>query len=212
MRMALLIAVLAITGCSVSLQKTLPENTVWRMTVTQQASDDTDPFPINLIIARPHVPASLNSDRLALAQTEHQVNVLAGHQWDAPLPTLLQDYWLEYFQTTQRYLAVSDKASASLPNVQLTAYVWHFDTRLTTGSTAMEVRLKLYAYLGWGRDVPTRIVFDEAVALNTHSLGEQGKVAALVDAHNRLLTKVSQQIHQALIARLAVGTLQSSIP
>lgn len=212
MRILLFIALCIITGCSVSLQKTLPENAVWRMTVTHQPAENAATFPVNLVIARPHLPASLNSERLVLAQTRHQIDVLAGHQWDAPLAKLIQDYWLEYFQTTQRYSAVSDKASVSLTNAQLTAYVWHFDTQVATESTEMAVRLKLHAYVVVGREAPMRIVFDEKAILRTDLLTEQGKVAAVVDAHDRLLAKVSMQIHQTLFDRLEAESIQASIP
>jgi ABC-type uncharacterized transport system auxiliary subunit len=203
MRFAVLLAVLLVGGCSFSLQNELPQNTVWRLAVPPHQPVDASPFAVHLVIVKPHLPTSLRTERLVLEQVLSQVDVLAGHQWEAALPDLLQDYWLEYFQATGRYAAVSPSSSTAIPAIQLTSYLWHFDTRSNLQTGDLEVRLKLHAYLTSGRNVPINIVFDEVLPLRSEMIAQRGKVAAVVDAHNRLLAQVSNRIHQALVAHLS---------
>lgn len=144
---ALPVLVLALTACTGSLLQSnaeAPESYRLRGPVL---ADRGGRLPLALAVARPRAAAALDTDRVAVVQTDSRFDYYAGVRWAEPAPQMLQQLLVNAFTADGRFAAVVAAPSRVPADLLLDVELRRFEADYPAGGAAPGVRVEMLVTL-----------------------------------------------------------------
>ncbi len=187
--LALLAALLVLTGCGDILPKPAPPPALYRLTAAGDFPAAGVPAPTQLQIEVPSAEAALDTTRIALSRSATTLDYFADAAWNDRLPLVLQAQLLASFQNAHRLLAIGGAGSAAHSDAVLTIELRHFEAQYG-GSGPPQWRIELNADLISAVDrkvIATRLFTGSAAV-------PQNNMTAIVDGADQAWRGVATQI------------------
>ena len=148
------------------------------------------PVKWQLVIAMPDVPASLDTDRIALSKTPDTLDYFANADWPDRVPQLVQQLLLEAFETSGRVPAVARDTAGLRADYLLQPEIRAFEAHYEAPDAAPRVVARIAVRLVKlpSRDIVGTFVAEREAAAAANNLG------AIVRAFDQALGGVLAQI------------------
>lgn len=208
-RVAPVLLVSALTGCSSLLHSDAPPVQVYTLRVASvAAAGGTDPArapdpaampDASLRVAHPLAGPGLGTSQIVLLQPDHRLNVYASSAWAADAPALLESLAVETLRESGRWRSVEDAESPFPSDYLLQISIRRFEADYS-GSTDSppSVQVTLDCTLGKadGRDIVATFVASGSADASANRLGDV--VAAFQQATSAAMASLSQQASTAI--------------
>jgi len=200
-RIAVTLLLLASTGCTGSLLESHAEPAkVYRLGAVSVAGSGGERLDVALSVARPRAAASLDTDRVAVAQAGNAFDYFAGVRWADPAPRMLQQILVAAFTTEDSFASAVAAPSRVPTEYQLDIELRQFTAVYAAAGTAPEVRVQWQATLVDTRH-GTRVASFVVESASTAAANRRDAVvAAFQQATAAVVTDTVARVHAAAAA------------
>ena len=159
-----------------------------------------------LSIVKPDASNSLDTDRIALAKSDTQLDYYANAVWPDRLPSMIQTTLLAGFEATGRIDSVARDEDSLHADYQLTTDIRDFEARYTTPDSAPSVAITIVAHMAEAHS--RKIVAN--LTVNFTEPASANSVDAVVQAFDTALAKAVAQIVNWALGLPPPPTLRSA--
>ncbi|HEU5443593.1 MAG TPA: ABC-type transport auxiliary lipoprotein family protein [Steroidobacteraceae bacterium] len=204
LRIAPVLLLLGLTGCSNLLHSDAPPVQVYTLRAGSAVSDSADPpaaADASLRVAHPLAGPGLGTSQIVLLQPDHRLSVYAASAWAADAPALVESLAVRTLRQSGHWRSVEDAESPFPSDYLLQISIRRFDADYEGGKdSAPTVRVTLDCTLGKeeGRDILATFVASGSAVAGANRLGDV--VAAFQQATDAAMASLSQQAAAALRA------------
>ena len=145
-----------------------------------------------LSILRPDASSALDSERIALAKGDTQLDYYANAVWPDPLSNLVQTALVAGFEATGRIASVSREGDAMHADYSLAIDLRDFEARYATPDAIPTVALVLVAHMA---DAHSRKIVD-SLTVTLNQPAQSNSVDSVVQAFDVALSQAIGQITQ----------------
>ena len=140
LRIAGIVAAIALTACSVIPQADAP--TMYRLpaTVAAVAAPRSPPLNLSLRIAAPRASASLDSTRIAVLPVGDEITAYQGVRWNDRAPVLLRNRLFDAFQASGAVAALSLDENNLRADIELGGTLRAFQSEYRDGRPVVVIR------------------------------------------------------------------------
>jgi ABC-type uncharacterized transport system auxiliary subunit len=141
---ALMVATALLAACSGGLRSNAPQESIYVLHAAA-AAGDADPVPAALGVFRPQVTPGLDTDRIALLRTTHELDYYAGGRWGESLPKVIQALTIESMLTQRRFATVvnAEQVGSARGEFEMLLTARHFQASLAADESAPQARVEL---------------------------------------------------------------------
>lgn len=199
---ALLALSLALAGCAGSLldsSAAAPES--YRL-AGEPLPDRGERLPLAISVARPGAAPALDTDRVAVVQSDSRFDYFAGVRWSEPAPQMLQQQLVRAIAADGRFEAVVAAPSRVPADLLLDVELRRFEAVYAAEGGAPEVRVEMQVSLVDPRRAQRLASFVVAAS----SSAEANRMAAVVAAFERAASEaVRSAVDQVRAAAVTAG-------
>lgn len=180
---------LLLTGCS-NVLGGAPPSQIYLLRPALPSSQPGEKVPWALAIMRPSASDALDTDRIALARSDTQMDYYANAVWPDRLSTIVQTTLLAGFEASGRIQSVAREEDALRADYNLSTEIRDFEARYTSPDGAPTVVVTIIARMATARA-------RQIVATFTANATEQASansVEAVVQAFDAALAGAAAQI------------------
>lgn len=194
MRLAMLVASLALTGCvSKMLESKNAEPQVYVLKAGNVAAAQVA-YPVQLSLSLPTAAPGLNTNRIAVLRGTHQLDYFAGARWGASTPQVVQNFVLASLQASGGYKGVSSDSTALNADYLLQLQLQDFQAEYASDAAKPIVRVTLSGTL---IDIKARSI--KATLNSTSSVTAQdNRMGEVVTAYDTALQQATAQLSTQL--------------
>lgn len=204
-RLAPILLVLGVTGCSGLLHSNAPPVQVYTLrpgVVSPERAGDSHPaMTASLRVGHPLAGPGLGSSQIVLLQPDQRMNVYAASAWSADVPALVESLAAQTLRATGEWSSVEDNESPFPSDYLLQISIRRFDADYSAGTDVPPtVHVTLDCTLGTedGRTILASFAADGSAAAGANKLSEV--VAAFQQATDQALGSMSRQAIAAVSA------------
>lgn len=183
-----------------------PPQHVYVLSPLPAASTEGGPLPIGLTVTRPTARPGLDTDRIALLQTDRRLDYYAGARWGAETPAVVQDLLIQSLRNTGRLATVQGDLSPFASEYVLQTDLADFQAEYTSGTNPV-VRVSMVCTVGRVRD--RKPLADFTAAATAPASGNT--LSATVEAFEAAYQQAAKvAVSETLNALVAANTAASS--
>jgi cholesterol transport system auxiliary component len=142
----MMLAVMLTAGCAPMLpftgRSTTPPD-LYDLTPVLTAPLAGDAVSWALVIQEPIGARSLDTDRIAVRPSAHELRFISGSRWSARAPRMIQDILIESFENSGRIVAVSAEWTGIRGDIVIKSALRDFEAVYDGGGRAPEARVRL---------------------------------------------------------------------
>jgi len=160
---------LLLTGCgSISLVKPTPAADIYDFSSQVTIEQEMPAVDWRLVIEEPRAVRAIDTDRIMIKPTVHEVRYIGGAKWSDRAPSLLQGQMVEAFEDSGRLKSIGRDTSGLPADYELKAELRDFQVEtFGDGDTRVVLRISLKLVRFPSAQVVSTEVFEERVMLKS---------------------------------------------
>jgi len=145
-RLALLVGLSFLSGCSSILPARGPAPDVFRLSTINLPAREGKPLQAQLVVDVPIAMGGLNTDRVVIHENSYELTYMAGTRWTDQVPRLVQSALVQALESTNAFAGVGRQEEGIRRNFDLVSDLRAFDVN-TQGMSHPHIVVTLAAKL-----------------------------------------------------------------